>query len=48
MDITQRSPSYEVRLSKYLFRDFEVYVPNLKREEINPTVIVLFVHHPRL
>ncbi|KAF9647522.1 ankyrin [Thelephora ganbajun] len=37
-DITRRSPSYEVRLSKYSFRDFEVYVPNLKREEIDPTI----------
>ena len=44
VDITRRSPSYEVRLSKYSFRDFEIYVPNLKREEIDPTVN--YPHHP--
>lgn len=38
VDISRRSPSYEVRLSKYSFRDFEVYVPDLKREEIDPTI----------
>ena len=43
VDITRRSPSYEVRLSKYSFRDFEVYVPNLKREEVDPTV--KYHHH---
>ena len=42
VDITRRSPSYEVRLSKYSFRGFEVYVPNLKREEVDPTVTILF------
>ena len=39
VDISRRSPSYEVRLSKYSFRDFEIYVPDLKREEVDPTVI---------
>ena len=38
VDITRRSPSYEVRLTKYAARGFEVYVPELKREEIDPTV----------
>ena len=47
VDITRRSPSYEVRLSKYSFRDFEVYVPNLKREEVDPTVVVLLIRRPR-
>ena len=38
VDVTRRSPSYEVRLAKYSGRAFEVYVPTLKREEIDPTV----------
>ncbi|KZT09270.1 ankyrin [Laetiporus sulphureus 93-53] len=38
VDVTRRSPSYEVRLAKYSLRDFEVYVPTLKREDIDPTI----------
>ena len=38
VDMSRRSPSYEVRLAKYSCRGFEVYVPNLKREDIDPTV----------
>ena len=38
IDVTRRSPSYEVRLSKYSTRDFEVYVPQLNRADIDPTV----------
>ncbi len=38
VDMTRRSPSYEVRLAKYSTRGFEVYVPELKRDEIDPTV----------
>ena len=38
VDITRRSPSYEVRLAKYAARGFEVYVPELRREDIDPTV----------
>lgn len=38
IDVTRRSPSYEVRLSKYSSRDFEVYVPQLNRADIDPTV----------
>ena len=38
VDMTRRSPSYEVRLAKYSSRGFEVYVPGLKRDEIDPTV----------
>ena len=40
IDVTRRSPSYEVRLTKYAARGFEVYVPELKREDIDPTVRV--------
>jgi hypothetical protein len=36
--MTRRSPSYEVRLAKYSRRGFEVYIPGLKRSEIDPTV----------
>ncbi|KAF8905742.1 hypothetical protein CPB84DRAFT_1960271 [Gymnopilus junonius] len=38
VDMTRRSPSYEVRLSKYSQRGFEVYVPNLERDKIDPTI----------
>ena len=38
VDMTRRSPSYEVRLAKYSSRGFEVYIPGLKRDEIDPTV----------
>ena len=38
IDLTRRSPSYEVRLAKYSSRGFEVYVPSLRRAEIDPTV----------
>ncbi|KAJ7166063.1 hypothetical protein C8R46DRAFT_900097 [Mycena filopes] len=38
VDMTRRSPSYEVRLSKYSARAFEVYVPGLKRADIDPTI----------
>lgn len=38
VDMTRRSPSYEVRLAKYSSRDYEVYVPGLMRGDIDPTV----------
>jgi hypothetical protein len=38
VDMTRRSPSYEVRLAKYSLRDFEIYVPDLRRDDIDPTV----------
>jgi hypothetical protein len=38
VDMTRRSPSYEIRLAKYSSRGFEVYLPGLKRGEIDPTV----------
>jgi hypothetical protein len=38
VDMTRRSPSYEVRLTKYSSRAFEVYIPTLKREHVDPTV----------
>lgn len=38
VDMTRRSPSYEVRLAKYASRGFEVYIPGLNRGEIDPTV----------
>ena len=40
IDITRRSPSYEVRLAKYASRGFEIYVPDLRRVDIDPTVRV--------
>jgi hypothetical protein len=41
VDMTRRSPSYEVRLAKYSSRGFEVYIPGLERSEIDPTVRLL-------
>ncbi|PIL29519.1 transporter [Ganoderma sinense ZZ0214-1] len=38
VDMTRRSPSYEVRLTKYSMRGFEVYVPGLRREDVDPTI----------
>ncbi|KAF6743504.1 ankyrin repeat protein [Ephemerocybe angulata] len=38
VDMTRRSPSYEVRLTKYANRGFEVYVPDLDRAKIDPTI----------
>ncbi|KAI0030398.1 hypothetical protein K488DRAFT_87813 [Vararia minispora EC-137] len=37
VDMTRRSPSYEIRLAKYSLRDLEIYIPNLKRKDIDPT-----------
>ncbi|KIO24997.1 hypothetical protein M407DRAFT_211280 [Tulasnella calospora MUT 4182] len=34
----RRSPSYEVRLAKYAARGFEIHIPNLCREDIDPTI----------
>jgi len=44
VDMSRRSPSYEVRLSKYASRGYEVYVPSLSREEVDPTVRSIPVH----
>ncbi|KAF7300977.1 putative ankyrin repeat protein [Mycena indigotica] len=38
VDMTRRSPSYEVRLAKYARRGFEVFVPSLSRSEVDPTI----------
>ncbi|KAF8328486.1 hypothetical protein F5887DRAFT_873273, partial [Amanita rubescens] len=37
-DVTRRSSSYEVRLSKYARRGYKVYVPSLARADIDPTI----------
>ncbi|KAG9049851.1 hypothetical protein FS837_008901 [Tulasnella sp. UAMH 9824] len=34
----RRSPSYEVRLAKYATRGFEIHVPDLRREDFDPTI----------
>ena len=44
VDMTRRSPSYEVRLAKYSSRGFEVYIPGLKRSEIDPTVRLVHLY----
>ncbi|PWN49381.1 hypothetical protein IE53DRAFT_388417 [Violaceomyces palustris] len=38
IDMTRRSPSYEVRLIKYASRGFEIVCPGLNRERIDPTI----------
>jgi len=38
VDMSRRSPSYEMRLAKYSQRGFEIHVPDLRREDIDPTV----------
>jgi len=38
IDFTRRSPSYEMRLGKYGVRGFEVEVPNLRRERVDPGI----------
>lgn len=43
VDMTRRSPSYEVRLAKYSSRGFEVYIPGLKRSEVDPTVCLVYL-----
>lgn len=42
VDMSRRSPSYEMRLAKYATRGFEIFVPDLRREDIDPTV-----HNPQ-
>ncbi|KAJ2911616.1 hypothetical protein MD484_g8798, partial [Candolleomyces efflorescens] len=38
VDLTRRSPSYEVRLAKYAERGFEVFVPHLERARIDQEI----------
>lgn len=38
VDITRRSPSYEMRLAKYAERGFEIYLSTLDRERVKPSV----------
>ncbi|GBB92606.1 hypothetical protein RclHR1_02030009 [Rhizophagus clarus] len=38
VDLTRRSPSYEMRLAKYAGRGFEIKVPSLDRSRIDPTI----------
>ena len=39
VDMTRRSPTYELRLAKYADRGFEVEVPLLQREKIDPMIL---------
>jgi hypothetical protein len=43
VDVTRRSPSYEVRLAKYSSRGFEIYIAELKRSQIDPTVCQVYL-----
>ncbi|KAJ7583431.1 ankyrin repeat protein [Mycena floridula] len=38
VDMSRRSPSYEVRLGKYSTRGFEIYDPTLDRGNVDPTI----------
>lgn len=46
VDMSRRSPSYEIRLSKYARRGYEVHVPTLSRADIDPCVssFVFLIH----
>ena len=37
IDMTRRSPSYELRLAKYARQGFEVYYPDLRRDDVDRT-----------
>lgn len=38
IDMTRRSPSYEARIMKYCLRGFEVFIPSLRRSDVDPLV----------
>ncbi|KAK8789860.1 hypothetical protein WA158_006640 [Blastocystis sp. Blastoise] len=38
IDMTRRSPTYELRLSKYADRGFDIEVPTLQRDKIDPMI----------
>lgn len=38
VDMSRRSPTYELRLAKYALRGFAVEVPSLQRERIDPMI----------
>lgn len=38
VDLTRRSPSYELRLVKYASRGIGILIPTLRRENVNPEV----------
>lgn len=38
INLTRRSPTYEMRLAKYAQRGFEVPVPELQKDRVNPTI----------
>ncbi|KAJ3047915.1 hypothetical protein HK097_011042 [Rhizophlyctis rosea] len=38
IDMTRRSPSYEMRLAKYADRGFEIHVPTIDRSRIDPQI----------
>lgn len=42
IDMSRRSPSYEIRLAKYANRGFEIFVSDLRRDDIDPTVPISY------
>ena len=38
VDMTRRSPLHEMRLAKYADRGFKIYIPDLQREQIDPSI----------
>ncbi|GMH44672.1 hypothetical protein BSKO_12624 [Bryopsis sp. KO-2023] len=44
LNLTRRSPTYEVRLAKYARRGFEVPIPDLQRDRIDPTLFERPLH----
>jgi hypothetical protein len=43
VDVAMQSASYEMRLIKYASRGFEIYVPNLRRDEISLAVLTSYM-----
>ncbi|KAJ3033317.1 hypothetical protein HDV00_006507 [Rhizophlyctis rosea] len=38
VDMSRRSPSYEMRLAKYAVRGFEIHVPSIDRSRVDPQI----------
>ncbi len=41
VDLSRMSPSFELRLVKYASRGYEIRLPSLRREDVNPDVRLL-------
>jgi hypothetical protein len=48
VDLSRRSPTYEVRLAKYYFRGFDIFVPNFDYDRLKKNPSENFPKHPKL